>query len=342
MRTPLAVVGAVTASFVGAKLLRQALVWAQYTLLPPVVCQYAGEWALVTGGSEGIGKAVAAELAGYGLNVVLVSRSQNKLNAAAAEIRTKHPTVQVKTYAADLVDTSSYSKLLQHLTDSNIHVSVLIANAGGVPNPAGVMKPYWEISEADETQTMNLNGHSCYSLVHGLLPAMVARRKGAVVCISSVASRMTAFMAPYGSEKAKMNALCEALDVELQGTGVTAQAMVLGMVITPAVMRFMKPAAADNSGSSSSPEAAAAAAGSSSDDHAVIKPGVLTPSAETAAAAIVRSIGRGGPVVTPYWGHSVHQALVFGWWPPELQRTVVAAVTRSFMAKGRSQEKKAA
>lgn len=49
-KTPLAVVGAVTAGVIGAKLLRQALIWAQFTLVPPVVVKYAGEWALVTGG----------------------------------------------------------------------------------------------------------------------------------------------------------------------------------------------------------------------------------------------------------------------------------------------------
>lgn len=234
----------------------------------------------------------------------------------------------MQTYAADLIDKSSYSKLLQHLTDNNIHITVLVANAGGIPNPDSAFKPYWEIPEADETQIMNLNGQACYSLVRSLLPAMVTRKKGAVVCISSIASKMTAYMAPYGAEKAKMNALCQALDVELQGTGVTAQAMVLGMVITPAILNFLKPAAASNSSSSPEAAAAAAAAGSTASTDSVIKPSAFTPSAETAAAAIVRCIGRGGPVVIPYWGHALSQAMVFGWWPPELQRAMVTSATR--------------
>jgi short-subunit dehydrogenase len=182
---------------------------------------------------------------------------------------------------------------------------------------------------------MKLNGQACYSLVRQLLPAMIAKKKGAVVCTSSIASRMTAFMAPYGSEKAKMNALCEALDIELQGTGVTAQAMILGLVITPAVLKFLKPAAADSNTNSSSPEGAAAAAAvaTTASPAEVFKPGVFGPSSETAAAAIVRCIGRGGPVVTPYWGHAVSQAMVFGWWPPELQKTMAAAASRKFKAR---------
>lgn len=51
-RTPLAAVGAVTAGFLGAKLLRQTLISAQHSLLPPAVRKYAGDWALITGGAQ--------------------------------------------------------------------------------------------------------------------------------------------------------------------------------------------------------------------------------------------------------------------------------------------------
>lgn len=70
------------------------------SLLPVPVRQYAGGWALVTGGSEGVGKAVASQLAGHGLNVIIVSRSQAKLDAAAAEILAAHPHVQARAHAS--------------------------------------------------------------------------------------------------------------------------------------------------------------------------------------------------------------------------------------------------
>lgn len=238
------------------------------------------------------------------------------------------------TFAADLTDTSSYSKLLTYLSDNNINVSVLIANAGGVPNPK--LQSYWEFSESDESQIRVLNGQACYNLIKSLVPSMVTAGKGAVVCVSSIAHRMTAYIAPYGAEKAKVNALCKALDVELHGTGVTIQAMVLGMVITPGLTKVFQPAATAATESSSSsnadvatPAAAAAASGTNATANAaVLKPNALRPSSETAAAAMVRCIGRCGPVVTPYWGHAFSEWLVFDWWPPELERAIVRSTNR--------------
>eukprot|EP00878_Enallax_costatus_P006270 GHUV01006573.1.p1 GENE.GHUV01006573.1~~GHUV01006573.1.p1 ORF type:complete len:360 (+),score=57.29 GHUV01006573.1:310-1389(+) len=339
-KTPLAVAGAVTVGYLGAKLLRQALIWAQYTLMPPNIRKYAGEWALVTGGSEGIGKALAAELASHGLHVVLVSRSQQKLDAAAAEISSKHPSAQVKTYAADLTDTSSYSKLLKHLSDNNIHISVLIANAGGIPNPNPKLQPYWEITEFEESQISNLNGQACYNMIRGVLPGMLASGKGAIVCTSSIAHRMTAYMAPYGAEKAKMNALCKALDVELHGTGVTVQAMVLGMVLTPGLTNFIQPKAADATAQAAEAVGVGVAETSQNAQLQPLKPSALRPSAEATAVAMVRCIGRCGPVVTPYWGHALSEWLVFDWWPPELERSIVRAMTRSYRSKVENVQKK--
>jgi hypothetical protein len=202
----------------------------------------------------------------------------------------------------------------------------------------------------------------------------VQRGKGAVVAISSQMHRLGAYAAPYGAEKATMNAICNALHHKLHGSGVTAQAMVLGAVITPGLASMMtpaKPAAASASQAVAAEGAAAAAAagtgsgsGSSSTDApaalvspfsnttpsststssssssssssshvaaamAAIKPTVTMPSSETAAAAIVRNIGRGGPVVTPYWGHAMSEALLLdAWWPPELRMWIEGKVAR--------------
>lgn len=210
--------------------------------------------------------------------------------------------LQVRTYATDLTETSSYNKLTQHLSDNNLHISVLVANAGGLPS-SSLFRPFWEITETDVTQIRLLNGDSCYNLVRAFIPPMVTAGKGAIVCISSMASVMPAYLSAYGAEKAKMNALCQALDSELHGTGVTAQAMVLGMVITPALLQLLPSGSTKN-------------------------PSTFVPSAETAAAAIVRSIGRGGPVVTPYWGHALRGWLLLGWWPPELQNVIVGSYRR--------------
>jgi hypothetical protein len=62
---------------------------------------------------------------------------------------------------------------------------------------------------------------------------------------------------------------------------------------------------------------------------AAIKPTMTMPSSQTAAAAIVRSIGRGGSVVTPCWGHALSEALLLDvWWPRELRRCIERKVAR--------------
>jgi short-subunit dehydrogenase len=75
----------------------------------------------------------------------------------------------------------SCQQLLQQLSDTP--VSVLIANVGG-----GICGPrlYWHYSDDDEAYVQQLNGNACYSLVKGLLPAMIERNKGAVVAVSSI------------------------------------------------------------------------------------------------------------------------------------------------------------
>ncbi|WIA41990.1 hypothetical protein OEZ86_009291 [Tetradesmus obliquus] len=200
-----AVLGVAASAVLAAKALRQLWLFAELGLLNPPVQKFKGEWALVTGGSEGVGKAVAAELARNGINVLLVSRSQAKLDAAAADIKRQHSDVQVRTFAADLTQRQQLDALLQHITHTSTHISLLVANAGGaVP----MMTNYWQFSDEEEERMQALNGAACYVLVKALLPDMVQRGKGAVVAISSSMHRLGAFAAPYAAEKAKVNALC--------------------------------------------------------------------------------------------------------------------------------------
>jgi short-subunit dehydrogenase len=105
----------------------------------------------------------------------------------------------------------------------------------------------------------------------------VQRGKGAVVAISSSMHRLGAYKAPYGAEKAKMNALCNALHHELQGSGVTAQAMVLGAIITLGLASMMthKTAAASAGGAVTAEGAAAAAAAGDGSSSTTDSPAAL-------------------------------------------------------------------
>lgn len=178
-----------------------------------------------------------------------------------------------------------------------------------------------------------LNGQACYSLVKGLLPAMIKENKGAIVAVSSIMHMWGTYAAPYGAEKAKMNALMSMIDSELALagiTGVSVQAMVLGPVATPGVAQLMQKAAAAKG---SDPSAAAPAVRRQRFSS-------RAPSAEAVAAAMIKSIGKGGPVVTPYWRHALGQQLMLGecLWPPALQRAVRRRVSRRFKAMFEGQD----
>ncbi|XP_078283760.1 hydroxysteroid (20-beta) dehydrogenase 2 isoform X2 [Rhinoraja longicauda] len=146
---------------------------------------YFGEWAVVTGATSGIGKAYAHELARRGLNIVLVSRSLEKLNATAKEIEQQQGK-RTKIVQADFTSgTDIYGPIEAALKDLNI--GILVNNVGkgydelpcyflGVPN---VQKAIIDI--------MNCNALSVPMMTSIVLPQMLERKKGVVINISSEA-----------------------------------------------------------------------------------------------------------------------------------------------------------
>jgi len=157
--------------------------------------------------------------------------------------------------------------------------------------------------------------------------------RGAVVAISSTAHRFGTYLAAYGAEKAKLNSLMSSLSQELHGTGVTAQSMVIGPVLTRAVAELWAPAPAAAASSTDPNTLAASAEDAAMAALARCKPTVLTPAADTVGRAVVRAVGCGGPVVTPYWGHAVADYLLMDvLWPPSLQRAACRAISRSVSA----------
>jgi hypothetical protein len=86
-----------------------------------------GKWALITGGSAGIGKAIAQELAATGHNLILVARNKEKLTRVATEIE-QHHKVKTKTYALDLTLEADVQALFDSTSDR--FVAILVANAG--------------------------------------------------------------------------------------------------------------------------------------------------------------------------------------------------------------------
>src|SRR5688500_1975679 len=140
-----------------------------------------GTWALVTGASAGIGAAFARQLAARGHHVVLVARSEAKLEALAAELRAAHG-VQARVAVQDLAAPGAAERIAEALAGVGIAVEVLVNNAG-----IGTFGRDAEIGADYNRDVAMVNVVAVADLVQRFLPGMVARGSGAVVNVASMA-----------------------------------------------------------------------------------------------------------------------------------------------------------
>ena len=182
--------------------------------------------ALVTGASRGIGAAIALQLAERGLRLILVARGQESLDQLAGSLP---DTATVDSFTIDLSEPDGASRLLQLVNDREI--DILINNAGGAPNQS-----FME-ADADQVQRLiQLNVTAPTQLMHGLIPAMKARRRGRILNVASMgAFHPVPGLAQYGAAKAYLLLLTEALSEELRGSGVSLTALCPGVTRTELV-----------------------------------------------------------------------------------------------------------
>jgi len=195
-------------------------VWA--AVRPAKNVRRYGEWALVTGATDGIGKAFCFELARRGLNVVLVSRSLTKLNEVANELTAKYPKVSTKVLAVDFSNFDSAAQGKVRSVVESLEVGVLVNNVGmSYPYP----EYFAELSHSDVQAMISLNVTSTTLMTHIALPKMVERKKGAIVCISSAASQLPAnpMLAQYAAAKAYVDKFAESLSSEYKSQGIDVQ-----------------------------------------------------------------------------------------------------------------------
>jgi uncharacterized protein len=189
--------------------------------------QPAPQTALITGASGGIGEALARRFARGGFNLVLVARSEAKLQALAQELGGSHG-VSARALACDLADPTSPEQLAQELAAQGIAVDILVNNAG--------FATYGRFAELDrngELHMLQVNVVALTHLTHLLLPDMIARGRGRVLNVASTAAFMPGpLMAVYYASKAFVLSFSTALHNELQGSGVTVTALCPGPTST--------------------------------------------------------------------------------------------------------------
>jgi len=178
-----------------------------------------GAWAVVTGATDGIGKEFAFQLARKGFNIVLVSRTPEKLASVAAEISSQSPNVQTQTFAIDFAqaDDKAYSEL-QSLV-APLEIGVLVNNVG---RSHDIPTPFAQTSISEINAIVSININSVLRVTSIILPGMIDRKCGLILNLGSFAGTIpSALLATYSGSKAFLVTWTQALGKELEGSGVS-------------------------------------------------------------------------------------------------------------------------
>jgi hypothetical protein len=184
------------------------------------------DWALITGGSMGIGQELAKVFAANNFNLILVARNESRLKQVADELRAQH-NIEIKILVKDLSLASAPQEIFDALRDTPI--SVLVNNAG-----FGWRGAFAECDLQRQTlDMMHVNMDSLVALTRLFVPPMLTRKQGRVMNVASTAAFQPGpFANIYFATKAFVLSFSAALSEELDGAGVTVTALCPGSTRT--------------------------------------------------------------------------------------------------------------
>ncbi|XP_051148393.1 very-long-chain 3-oxoacyl-CoA reductase 1-like [Andrographis paniculata] len=263
-----------------SKCVANVLIWTWTMFLRPAkdLRREYGSWAVITGCTDGIGKALAFELASKGLNLLLVGRNPSKLQQVSHQILLQHSTKQqqlsVKTVVIDLGRCSG-EEILRKMEDETrgLDVGILVNNAG-MSYPYA--KYFHEVDEEVMEGVVRVNVEALTWLTKALIPRMVEKKKGAVVNIGSASTTAVSsfpLYTLYAASKGYVGMLSRSIGLEYKQYGIDVQCQIPLLVATK--MSRIKKAT------------------------------LFCPSAETYGKASVRWIGHAHPACIPYWPHAL-------------------------------------
>jgi short-subunit dehydrogenase len=256
--------------------------------------------ALITGASAGMGAAFARAYAARGLDVALVARRADRLEALAAELRERHG-VDAIVIPADLSRFGVEAEILGVLDEHGREADVLVNDAG-----FSIPQSFAAVPWSDQRDFLMTLVVSACGLAHGVLPGMTARGSGSIVWVASMAafSPGAAGHSLYPGAKSLTVKLCQALDAEYRSQGVRVTALCPGFVKT----EF---AAANNT------------------QHLMDEaPRLFWQSAEHVVEVAIRANEKGRVVVVPGWHNQLAAILL-----RHLPESWVSAAVRAGSAK---------
>jgi short-subunit dehydrogenase len=190
-----------------------------------------GPWALIAGGSEGVGAEFARMLAQDGFNLVLIARKPGPLEATAQRCRALG--VEVRALAVDLLEPTSMSRIADATVD--LDVGLLIYNAGA----STCNEPFLQADLVEFQKVVDLNVTRMMQLVQHYGRPMATRRRGGIIIVGSLSGYMGADRhSVYAGAKAFSRMFAESLWLELREHNVDVLELVLGVTRTPAMERI--------------------------------------------------------------------------------------------------------
>jgi short-subunit dehydrogenase len=185
--------------------------------------RWRGSWAVVTGASAGIGRAIAEQLAAEGSNLFLTARRLDRLNEIADWLRMQRG-IEVETVAADLAEPGAPEEIYKRTEASGVRPSLLVNNAG--------FGLFGEFRAADRARTLAMIQVNCAAVValtHLYLPGMIERRSGDILIVSSTAAfQSVPYHSVYAATKGFDLLFAEGLAEEVSKSGVRVCALCPG------------------------------------------------------------------------------------------------------------------
>jgi Tropinone reductase 1 len=180
-----------------------------------------GQLALVTGGTAGIGRAIARELLGFGARVLVAARDADGLDATRMELEEEFPDGEIRTCVADVSDDEQRRELLDWVGDIDDGLNILVNNAGG-----NITKAANDYTEDEWRGIFETNLFSAFELSRLAYPLLVKHAASAIVNVGSV-SGITHVRsgAPYGMTKAAMHQMTRNLACEWAEDGIRVNAV---------------------------------------------------------------------------------------------------------------------